>query len=413
MNKSTKIKILISGLFIILLTSIVVNGIYINSYEYLENKYFEIQKEYEKAKEDLLLKKLEIANECLAALDEFDQEKYNKCKYGKEGVKQVTERLYESFPEKYDDWKPRYDLPQDLFYTFLKEDSPVISQAAKDHYKRNGLLAVDVASNGKPLTQYAPDIYNEEKEWTVKHINHPTSTGKTLELIIEEDKKVLIGHVRDYLAEDDSKVHTGDPVAVTGGTEDDEGVSTGYHAHIEYYFWDKDKDAWVIFEYKLGESNLHIVWTESAMEAKERSDNNLWIISSYYTPVKGQSSYYNGSYEKDFEVNCHGNCLSPADGGKLLTQKDKYQIVACPKVYPLGTKFRITLPDDHPEYPNKTWIVTCRDRGGAIKMSDTNKKGQNQIDLWSGIGQIDGPHPWIGEMSTNKANVEVINHLTL
>lgn len=95
-----------------------------------------------------------------------------------------------------------------------------------------------------------------------------------------------------------------------------------------------------------------------------------WMVSRYYTPVKGQKSYYgkNGTYEKDFKMNCQGDCLSTASG-YMLSQKDEHKIVACPKTFELGTKFEI----------EGLGIVTCEDRGGAIKAK--------RLDLWAGIGE--------------------------
>jgi 3D (Asp-Asp-Asp) domain-containing protein len=127
---------------------------------------------------------------------------------------------------------------------------------------------------------------------------------------------------------------------------------------------------------------------------------NYWHISSYYTPVEGQTSYYKGDYESNYSMNCSGDCLVTASGHRLI-QSDKYQVVACDNnLYALGTRFEITLPEDHPEYSNKTWIVTCEDTGGAVE--------NNHLDLWAGIGQVGQPHPWIGELSTRKATVEVL-----
>lgn len=94
-----------------------------------------------------------------------------------------------------------------------------------------------------------------------------------------------------------------------------------------------------------------------------------WGVSRYYTPVKGQEKYYGkaGTYEKDYKMNCQGDCLSTASG-YMLAQKDEFKIVACPKNYELGSKFEI----------EGLGIVTCEDRGGAIK--------GKRLDLWVGIG---------------------------
>lgn len=184
------------------------------------------------------------------------------------------------------------------------------------------------------------------------------------------------------------------------GQWSDTGKQSGPHTHYEPYKYDELSDTWF---------NVHYVkenWHDRNDKVIDINEDH-WYISSYYTPVRGQKEYFNGSYEADFNMNCHGDCLSTASGYRL-TQEDKYQVVACPTEYPLGTRFNITLPNDHPQYPNKSWDVTCVDRGGAIRSADTNKTGQNQLDLWSGIGAIGESYPWIGEMSTKKAKVTTL-----
>jgi 3D (Asp-Asp-Asp) domain-containing protein len=153
----------------------------------------------------------------------------------------------------------------------------------------------------------------------------------------------------------------------------------------------------------------------------------VWNITRYYTPVKGQRAYYRKVSDKDFihravelglveeqggtwqysyasgwqrigftleeadqwfkdrpehreairkemeymldfRVNCHGNCLSPADGGKLYTDADAFRVLACPPEYPLGTRFEIEGIGE----------LVCRDRGGAIK--------DRRLDVWAGVG---------------------------
>lgn len=101
-----------------------------------------------------------------------------------------------------------------------------------------------------------------------------------------------------------------------------------------------------------------------------------WKITSYYLPQKGQSKYYNGSYEADMYVNCQGSCDTTASGYKLK-KEDAFKIVACPPEFKLGTKF----------YIEGLGEVTCEDRGGAIK--------GKRLDLWSGIGE----DAWIGKHS--------------
>lgn len=90
-------------------------------------------------------------------------------------------------------------------------------------------------------------------------------------------------------------------------------------------------------------------------------------ISRYYTPIPDQRRYYHWTYEKDFKINCSGDCLVTASGYRLA-QKDEFAVVACPRTFKLRSKLRI----------EGVWDVTCQDRGGAIKW--------NRLDLWTGIG---------------------------
>ena len=93
-----------------------------------------------------------------------------------------------------------------------------------------------------------------------------------------------------------------------------------------------------------------------------------WRITTYYTPTKDQSKYFYGTYDKDFEINCSGDCFVTANGYRL-SDKDIGNVVACPSNFTFDTKLWI---EDVGE-------VTCKDRGGAIK-------GQ-RLDLWVGSGK--------------------------
>lgn len=105
----------------------------------------------------------------------------------------------------------------------------------------------------------------------------------------------------------------------------------------------------------------------------EETVNATWImfsLSRYYSPMTGQNRYYLGkSYEADVIMNCwkdainNDGCLYPADWN-ILTNADKNKAVACPKEYKIGTKI----------YLEWIWVVTCRDRGSAIK--------GNRIDVY-------------------------------
>lgn len=289
----------------------------------------------------------------------------------------------------------------DIFYGLYIMDSVYISQDSKSHYASNSLLSTDIATGGKKLKVYAMDCNLQMCEWNV---TSDYNEGKGHMVILtnkEKNMQFRYGHTK--LTTTESTVITADEVGIIL-CPDDEGAGITTGCHLDWSYWTKSNGTWKQTEYK-DDNNYN---PEKRIEELLKSKKDYWYISSYYTPVKGQSSYFLGSYEKDYKMNCHGDCLSPADGGKLYTQADKFQVVACPVEYPLGTKFKITLPNDHPQYPNKSWITTCRDRGGMVRSADTNRTGQNQLDLWYGIGKTNKPHPWIGEMSTKKALVEII-----
>lgn len=93
-----------------------------------------------------------------------------------------------------------------------------------------------------------------------------------------------------------------------------------------------------------------------------------WKITRYYTPVKGQNKYFNGSYAKDYKINCQGDCLVTADGTHL-DEAMEYKVAACPPNMKFGDKL----------YIEKIGVLTCHDRGGAIK--------GKRLDVWAGIGE--------------------------
>lgn len=93
----------------------------------------------------------------------------------------------------------------------------------------------------------------------------------------------------------------------------------------------------------------------------------VWNITRYYTPVEVQKVYFHGSYEKDFQINCSGDCLVIADSYQLKPD-DAFKVAACPPEIAFGTKMDI----------EGIGVVTCHDRGGAIK--------EKRIDVWAAIG---------------------------
>lgn len=113
---------------------------------------------------------------------------------------------------------------------------------------------------------------------------------------------------------------------------------------------------------------LGMFWRGDHEEHKEPTvEGDIWNISRYYTPVPGQSHYYRKTYEEDFAVNCQGDCFITADGTDLRS-KQPMTVAACPSTMPFGTRLEI----------EGIGIVTCHDRGGAIK--------GKRIDVWAGSG---------------------------
>lgn len=89
---------------------------------------------------------------------------------------------------------------------------------------------------------------------------------------------------------------------------------------------------------------------------ENKKEEITFSLSRYYSVLPNQKRYYNWrTYEEDFKVNCAGDCTVPSDWWKL-TNDDAWKSVACPKEYPLWTRFYLE------------WIgeVKCRDRWWAI-----------------------------------------------
>jgi len=128
--------------------------------------------------------------------------------------------------------------------------------------------------------------------------------------------------------------------------------------------------------YGIGETREDVEKSKGNVK-NERGQNDKWKITSYYTPVKGQLSYYNDrTYEQDFNMNCSGDCFVTASGYKL-SSKDKMKVLACPTPLDIGTKIRIKTE------VGEEFTGTCYDRGGGIK--------GNKIDIWVGHGE-EGKH---------------------
>lgn len=86
-----------------------------------------------------------------------------------------------------------------------------------------------------------------------------------------------------------------------------------------------------------------------------------FVVSSYYTPLKGQNRYITGSFEGDVWLNGEG--VHTADGTKVYPGT-----AAAPRRFPFRTKMLI------PGFGT----VAIHDRGGAIK--------GDRLDIWVGSG---------------------------
>lgn len=116
-------------------------------------------------------------------------------------------------------------------------------------------------------------------------------------------------------------------------------------------------------------------------EYKPRTEQ-IFSLSRYYSPVQWQSKYYQWkTYEADVTMNCGADaiwnnwCLYPANW-RILTNEMRWKVVACPKEYPLGTKF----------YFEWIWEVTCVDRWWAIVWNRLDMRcwiWEEALDNWN------------------------------
>lgn len=94
-----------------------------------------------------------------------------------------------------------------------------------------------------------------------------------------------------------------------------------------------------------------------------------FVISAYYSPLRGQEHYATGNYESDIRLN--GNGTNGADGTPVYAG-----MVAAPKIYPFGTK--LSIPG--------VGVVAVHDRGGAIVPAGERGFSYDRLDIWMGYG---------------------------
>ncbi len=293
--------------------------------------------------------------------------------------------------------------PDSLYYIFLKTDSTYVSQTPKEHFANNGYLATDIATNKQYYEAYAPswdyidsegNYYDEAREYTTKIVHNYGTMGLTVELHWEEDGKNYnwaIGHMKEIWIADGDKIKTGQKFGSSGGCVGDlqeNEVSSGCHTHIELRL-EGEAIAYPTYTSTPHGNDLEALKKyKEKMRIADREYIGEWKVSTYYTPLKDQVKYFNGTYDSDFVVNCHGDCFSTASGYRL-SEKDVKKVVACPPTFDFGTVLEIEGVGE----------VICRDRGGAIK--------GKRLDLWVGSG--DSGFNRIGQGSGNNLKIYILD----
>jgi peptidoglycan hydrolase-like protein with peptidoglycan-binding domain/3D (Asp-Asp-Asp) domain-containing protein len=117
----------------------------------------------------------------------------------------------------------------------------------------------------------------------------------------------------------------------------------------------------------LSAGNVYVV--EEKLAEPTGGQKQTFVISAYYSPIKGQAKYVTGSYSGDIRLN--GGGVHGADG------TDCYPgMIAAPKGYDFGTKMNIP----------GIGIVAVHDRGGAIVHSGQRGNSYDRLDVWMGYG---------------------------
>lgn len=139
-----------------------------------------------------------------------------------------------------------YTKPGDLFFIFLKEDRPYISQTQKEHFAANGYLATDIGTNKRKLEVYAPSVlwldsdgveHDAEVDYRISTIKNYGTTGLSVVLEMDNGYSFLIGHMSEVYLKDGARVTTGQVIGKSGGCLGElkfDEKSTGCHIHLEY-----------------------------------------------------------------------------------------------------------------------------------------------------------------------------------
>ena len=95
-----------------------------------------------------------------------------------------------------------------------------------------------------------------------------------------------------------------------------------------------------------------------------------FIVTGYYSPLKGQSWYAQGNYAAEIKMN--GKGTNGASGKPVHAG-----MIAAPKTYAFGTRIRLDGMGD----------FTVEDRGGAIVRAGQRGYEHDRIDIWMGRGE--------------------------
>ena len=99
------------------------------------------------------------------------------------------------------------------------------------------------------------------------------------------------------------------------------------------------------------------------------SEEMKFIITAYYSPLKGQDKYLHGSYEREIYVN--GKGTHGASGREVFEG-----MLAAPKKYPFGTKIHF----------EGYGVAEVQDRGWAIVSAGSRGNSYDRIDIWMWYG---------------------------
>ncbi len=118
---------------------------------------------------------------------------------------------------------------------------------------------------------------------------------------------------------------------------------------------------------------IHPIAIDKGTQEDKDSDffpyEKTFIISAYYSPIKGQKKYVTGSYYGDIRLN--GGGVRGADGTPVYPG-----MIAAPKGYSFGTKMQIP----------SLGTVAVHDRGGAIVLAGVRSNAHDRLDVWMGYG---------------------------